>query len=191
MSRPDCGWRVRRLSLRYPCRDAHGSVFDPLSAGHPSLLRWAVPSCPRCLLPPSPENPACPLWQVGFLRWCELRSRLLRPRDLQAGTPRKPLRTKSVTHVSSINRNPCVRYGPRSTLVPGEGFEPPTNGLQNRCSTPELTRLPLGYLPARVQASTSASYRVSAGGTKAARITKKQPTSRARTCDRPAETSVS
>ncbi len=54
-----------------------------------------------------------------------------------------------------------------STLVPGEGFEPPTNGLQNRCSTPELTRLPLGYLPARVQASKSASYRVSAGGTKA------------------------
>src|SRR6266568_7709405 len=55
----------------------------------------------------------------------------------------------------------------RSTLVPGEGFEPPTNGLQNRCSTPELTRLPLGYLPARVQASKSASYRVSGGGTKA------------------------
>ena len=52
-------------------------------------------------------------------------------------------------------------------LVPGEGIEPPTNGLQNRCSTPELTRLPLGYLPARVQASESASYRVSAGGTKA------------------------
>jgi hypothetical protein len=25
-------------------------------------------------------------------------------------------------------------------LVPGEGFEPPTNGLQNRCSTAELTR---------------------------------------------------
>ena len=25
-------------------------------------------------------------------------------------------------------------------LVPGEGFEPPANGLQNRCSTPELTR---------------------------------------------------
>lgn len=24
--------------------------------------------------------------------------------------------------------------------MPGEGFEPPTNGLQNRCSTPELTR---------------------------------------------------
>jgi hypothetical protein len=24
--------------------------------------------------------------------------------------------------------------------VPGEGFEPPTNGLQNRCSTTELTR---------------------------------------------------
>jgi hypothetical protein len=26
-------------------------------------------------------------------------------------------------------------------LVPGEGLEPPTNGLQNRCSTAELTRL--------------------------------------------------
>jgi hypothetical protein len=25
-------------------------------------------------------------------------------------------------------------------LVPGEGIEPPTNGLQNRCSTAELTR---------------------------------------------------
>jgi hypothetical protein len=24
-------------------------------------------------------------------------------------------------------------------LVPGEGLEPPTNGLQNRCSTAELT----------------------------------------------------
>jgi hypothetical protein len=26
-------------------------------------------------------------------------------------------------------------------MVPAEGFEPPTNGLQNRCSTPELSRL--------------------------------------------------
>src|SRR5688500_16900846 len=25
-------------------------------------------------------------------------------------------------------------------MVPGEGIEPPTNGLQNRCSTAELTR---------------------------------------------------
>jgi hypothetical protein len=25
-------------------------------------------------------------------------------------------------------------------VVPAEGFEPPTNGLQNRCSTPELSR---------------------------------------------------
>jgi hypothetical protein len=29
------------------------------------------------------------------------------------------------------------------SLVPGEGLEPPTNGLQNRCSTAELTRLAL------------------------------------------------
>jgi hypothetical protein len=27
------------------------------------------------------------------------------------------------------------------SLVPGERFELPTNGLQNRCSTTELTRL--------------------------------------------------
>ena len=25
-------------------------------------------------------------------------------------------------------------------LVPVDGIEPPTNGLQNRCSTPELSR---------------------------------------------------
>src|SRR4051812_24584436 len=36
----------------------------------------------------------------------------------------------------------CER-GPRRILVPGEGIEPPTNGLQNRCSTPELTRRPV------------------------------------------------
>jgi hypothetical protein len=29
---------------------------------------------------------------------------------------------------------------PLISLVPGEGLEPPTNGLQNRCSTTELTR---------------------------------------------------
>jgi hypothetical protein len=29
---------------------------------------------------------------------------------------------------------------PSKRPVPGEGLEPPTNGLQNRCSTAELTR---------------------------------------------------
>src|SRR5260370_4682304 len=33
-----------------------------------------------------------------------------------------------------------LAWVPAQPLVPGEGFEPPTNGLQNRCSTPELTR---------------------------------------------------
>src|SRR5262249_31448148 len=41
-----------------------------------------------------------------------LRSRILRPGDLQTRTDRKPLRTKSVTYVSGINRNPCGRNGP-------------------------------------------------------------------------------
>src|SRR5205085_12493074 len=31
-------------------------------------------------------------------------------------------------------------------LVPGEGLEPPTNGLQNRCSTAELTRRLGGFV---------------------------------------------
>ena len=30
----------------------------------------------------------------------------------------------------------------RPLLVPGEGFEPPTFGLQNRCTATVLTRLP-------------------------------------------------
>ncbi len=29
-------------------------------------------------------------------------------------------------------------------MVPGEGFEPPTFGLQNRCTTTVLTRRPWG-----------------------------------------------
>src|SRR5262245_33575312 len=32
-------------------------------------------------------------------------------------------------------------------VVPGEGFEPPTFGLQNRCTTTVLTRLPIGAGP--------------------------------------------
>ena len=35
------------------------------------------------------------------------------------------------------------RSGERAKVVPAEGFEPPTNGLQNRCSTPELSRRPV------------------------------------------------
>jgi hypothetical protein len=31
------------------------------------------------------------------------------------------------------------------TLVPGEGFEPPTFGLQNRCTTAVLTRPGMGW----------------------------------------------
>jgi hypothetical protein len=34
-------------------------------------------------------------------------------------------------------------------LVPGEGIEPPTFGLQNRCSTAELTRHIKGLAPER------------------------------------------
>src|SRR5579872_2125750 len=45
--------------------------------------------------------------------------------------------------------NPDSFQGDDALLaVPGEGIEPPTNGLQNRCSTAELTRLPARELSA-------------------------------------------
>ena len=49
-----------------------------------------------------------------------LRSRILRRRDLQARTPCKSLRIKSVAHVFGIIRNPCVRYGPYRNGALGE-----------------------------------------------------------------------
>ena len=33
----------------------------------------------------------------------------------------------------------------KKQMVPGEGFEPPTFGLQNRCTTTVLTRLSISY----------------------------------------------
>jgi NAD(P)-dependent dehydrogenase (short-subunit alcohol dehydrogenase family) len=59
--------------------------------------------------------------------------------------------------------HPCLRYSllpmsPGRTnrlLVPAEGFEPPTNGLQNRCSTTELSR-PQVCAPARTGLSAQA-----------------------------------
>ncbi len=54
-------------------------------------------------------------------------------------SPRRPPRSRTA------GRGRLQRYFPhgpeRCFPVPGEGFEPPTFGLQNRCSTPELTRL--------------------------------------------------
>ena len=43
----------------------------------------------------------------------------------------------------------------RSEPVPGERFELPTNGLQNRCSTTELTRLAAGMGPLSITAGVS------------------------------------
>ena len=44
-----------------------------------------------------------------------LRSRLLRRRDVPARADREPVRPESVTHVSGINRHPCVRNGPAAS----------------------------------------------------------------------------
>jgi hypothetical protein len=41
------------------------------------------------------------------------------------------------------------RYFNPVLLVPGEGLEPPTFGLQNRCTTAVLTRPSRGHLPQR------------------------------------------
>jgi hypothetical protein len=43
----------------------------------------------------------------------EVRFGLLRRRDVPAGADREFVWSESVTHVSGINRYPCVRNGPR------------------------------------------------------------------------------
>jgi hypothetical protein len=42
-------------------------------------------------------------------------------------------------------RSQKIQFNLLKLLVPGRGFEPLTNGLQNRCSTTELTRLYWGF----------------------------------------------
>ena len=49
------------------------------------------------------------IWLVSFM---QLRSRLFRRRDLQAGTDRESLRSERVTYVSGMNCHLCVRNGP-------------------------------------------------------------------------------
>ena len=83
-------------------------------------------------------------------------SRLSRTFTVAARIPKVPpqthhgprLRVFPCTPACTLRRF-CQKVGrttftkPLFLLVPGDGFEPPTNGLQNRCSTTELTRLPL------------------------------------------------
>jgi hypothetical protein len=57
------------------------------------------------------------------------------------GLQRIPRREQTVPDLcqlrtSSISLQLIYKFG----LMPAEGFEPPTNGLQNRCSTTELSR---------------------------------------------------
>jgi hypothetical protein len=44
-------------------------------------------------------------------------------------------------------RSQKIQFKLLKLLVPGRGFEPLTNGLQNRCSTTELTRQIKGLIP--------------------------------------------
>ena len=48
-------------------------------------------------------------------------------------------RDTAVPHVSELTETPVSRMAPKK-LVPAEGFEPPTYGLQNRCTTTVLSR---------------------------------------------------
>ncbi len=68
----------------------------------------------------------------GFVSWCGCW--MARRWRLPAGTDPGPIRQKSVTYVSGINRYPCVRYGPPRSLARPAGFEPATCGLEVRCS---------------------------------------------------------
>src|SRR5690349_18155714 len=46
-----------------------------------------------------------------------------------------------VRHAQNNGSGPVLRSASaRNRMVPGEGFEPPTFGLQNRCTTAVLTR---------------------------------------------------
>ena len=49
--------------------------------------------------------------------------------------------TLAPLHCPIIGAVYARRMGSRCVLVPVEGIEPPTFGLQNRCSTAELNRL--------------------------------------------------
>lgn len=42
--------------------------------------------------------------------------------------------------VAVVSARACARTTVEGRLVPGEGIEPPTFGLQNRCTTAVLTR---------------------------------------------------
>ena len=50
--------------------------------------------------------------------------------------------------LAALGEGSVIRLKLLKTLVPGEGIEPPTNGLQNRCSTAELTRHAAGSVVA-------------------------------------------
>jgi hypothetical protein len=50
-------------------------------------------------------------------------------------------RSKHALAGSSEPCEPCIDFRTNVTLVPQEGFEPPTHALRMRCSTPELLRL--------------------------------------------------
>ena len=54
-----------------------------------------------------------------------------------------PAHLKEITSVIEEFWQLCANRAPAEfrKVVPGEGIEPPTFGLQNRCSTAELARL--------------------------------------------------
>jgi transposase-like protein len=53
----------------------------------------------------------------------------------QAVDHRQPVRHEVVTHVLGTNCYQCLRAVHKRRVVPPDGIEPPTFGLQNRCST--------------------------------------------------------
>ena len=58
--------------------------------------------------------------------------------------PSSPLRPVVARRMPGTNAEGTQKSRPNSYgMVPDEGIEPPTFGLQNRCSTAELIRLPV------------------------------------------------
>ena len=71
------------------------------------------------------------IWILSFMSYdlgfIDLERKTFQPLDNPSGPRLSPM--------SQVHCHPSVRAGQMASMVPVEGLEPPTHGLQNRCST--------------------------------------------------------
>ena len=107
-----------------PCSSASRRAMPHGAHGNRRRRRMCCAE-PRAQLPAEPSNDRAEWWRCLLREFCRGASPVL-PRSMA----RQHRRPHSLVKCHSI----------RDLLVPGERIELPTNGLQNRCSTAELTR---------------------------------------------------